>query len=472
MFELAIVLCQSDAMTKTLAQLSSDLGSYRTTASELVENAWHQFDQSGDQQLFTIELRESSLKEAEVIDAERANGILRSRFAGIPITIKDLFDLQGCVTMAGSRALADAEPSRNTAPCIESLIRAGFIILGKVNMTEFAFSGLGLNPHFGTPANPRFGEEGLLSAASKSAAIASTQRIPGGSSSGSAVSVASGLVAASIGTDTGGSVRIPASFCGVTGYKPETSLVNGAGVIPLSPSLDSVGPLANSVKCCADLTAIMADSLPIELGEVDISQLNILIPDNVVWHVSQQVGDRVLEAVKRLSDSGASCVFRSSPLIDDVLGSGVQGIVAGFESFHWHRDLLASHGDMYDPRVRVRIETGAQISESEYEQALITLQRYRLQQLQEWRDYDAVIWPTTAVTAPGFDELISDTDYDAINQLVLRNTAITNVLDAASISLPLPTSTHASPAGLMLSSPAGEADRLLAVASAIEKIIA
>jgi len=208
------------------------LKSAQLTSEDLVTSALARAGETALEQVFTAIYAESALQQARAMDALRASGDEPSPWAGIPITVKDLFDMAGETTLAGSRVLAGKSTAEQTAPCIQHLIDAGFIILGKVNMTEFAYSGLGVNPHYGTPVNPYSGQQ---------------QRIPGGSSSGGGVSVATGLVAASIGTDTGGSVRIPAALCNLTGYKPASAGVPKSGVIPLSETLDSVGPLANSV---------------------------------------------------------------------------------------------------------------------------------------------------------------------------------------------------------------------------------
>src|SRR5690606_26718655 len=185
---------------------------------------------------------DSARAQADEVDRKRAAGETLPPFAGIPLSIKDLFDIAGEVTRAGSRILAKEPPALRDAPVIARLRAAGFIFVGRNTMTEFAFSGLGLNPHYGTPSSP---------------VDRATRRIPGGARPGGAVAVADGMAVASLGTDTGGSCRIPAAFCGIVGFKPTAHRVPRDGATPLAHSFDSIGPLANSVACCATLDAIL-----------------------------------------------------------------------------------------------------------------------------------------------------------------------------------------------------------------------
>src|SRR5687768_930200 len=210
---------------------------------------------------------ESARQQADRVDQQRRAGRPLPPFAGIPLAIKDLFDVVGEITGAGSRILADRPPAQQDAPAIARLRGAGFIFLGRTNMTEFAYSGLGLNPHYGTP----------LCTFDRAA-----RRIPGGSTSGGAVAVADGMAAASLGTDTGGSCRIPAAFCGVVGYKPTAHRVPRDGVTPLAHSLDSIGPLANSVACCVTLDAILRGVTPRPPAAVALGDVRLLLPTSLV----------------------------------------------------------------------------------------------------------------------------------------------------------------------------------------------
>src|ERR1700749_4250166 len=236
----------------TLATLADDLESGRTSARKLVED-WiaKSADPSGEGQRTFIHVdKDAAIAAADAMDHLRKAKAAPSRFAGIPISIKDLFDIKGQVTPAGSRALDDSQPAQADATVVARLRRAGFIVIGRTNMTEFAYSGIGINPHYGTP---------------KSSWQRSVGHVPGGSSSGAAVSVADGMAYGALGTDTGGSCRIPAAFNGIVGFKPTQRLVPLDGGVPLSSTLDSFGPLARTVSCCAIMDAVLADEPVTEL---------------------------------------------------------------------------------------------------------------------------------------------------------------------------------------------------------------
>src|SRR6201993_1929278 len=217
----------------TLASLAADLASGATSARKLVEECIARIaDPAGEGQRAFIHVdRDAALEAADAMDRLRKANAAPSRFAGIPVSIKDLFDIKGQVTRAGSRALEDSAPAEADAPVVARLRAAGFVVIGRTNITEFAYSGIGINPHYGTP---------------KSAYNRSVGHVPGGSSSGAAVSIADGMAFGALGTDTGGSCRIPAALCGVVGFKPTAHRVPTAGAFPLSTSLDSIGPLAAS----------------------------------------------------------------------------------------------------------------------------------------------------------------------------------------------------------------------------------
>src|SRR5215207_7939632 len=246
----------------TLDGLASELRDGKTSSRKLVEQALAKIsDRAGEGARAFIKVdAEGALAAADYQDRLRRQNRQPSPFAGIPISVKDLFDLAGEVTTAGSKVLKDAAPSLVDAPAIAALNSAGMVVLGRTNMTEFAYSGVGLNPHYGTP---------------RSAFDRKTGRIPGGSSSGAAVAVADGLCALSIGTDTGGSCRIPAAYNGIVGYKPSKGRVSTHGAYPLSSSLDSVGPLGNSVACCAAADALMAGDWPGKIAAREVLSLRI-----------------------------------------------------------------------------------------------------------------------------------------------------------------------------------------------------
>jgi len=227
----------------SLAQLAADLTAGRTTSRALVEGALSRIaDPAGEgSRVFVKVYADAARVAADAQDRLRGAGYVASPLAGIPVSIKDLFDVAGEVTLAGSRALDDTPPAAADAPIVTRLKAAGAVIIGRTNMTEFAFSGVGINPHYGTPGNPY-----------------DRSLIPGGSSAGAPVSVADGMAAVAIGTDTGGSVRIPAALCGLVGFKPTQYRVQRDGAVPLSTTLDSIGPIGVSAACCALIDAVMA----------------------------------------------------------------------------------------------------------------------------------------------------------------------------------------------------------------------
>src|SRR5438132_12826515 len=231
----------------TLPALAADLAAGRTTSRELVEAALARIaDPEGEGRRVFVKVYDAAARAAaDAQDRLRKAGYVASPLAGIPVSIKDLFDVAGEVTLAGSQALDDTPPAEADAPIVARLKAAGAVIIGRTNMTEFAFSGVGINPHYGTPGNPY-----------------DRSLIPGGSSAGAPISVADGMAAVAIGTDTGGSVRIPAALCGLVGFKPTQYRVPREGATPLSTTLDSVGPVGLSVACCALTDAVMAGEPP------------------------------------------------------------------------------------------------------------------------------------------------------------------------------------------------------------------
>src|SRR6476661_5295344 len=231
-----------------ILQLAADLAAGRTSSRKLTDEAIARIeDPKGEgSRAFMKVYKQQAIAAADASDAQRKAGLVPGPLAGIPVSIKNLCNVAGETTLAGSKALDDAPPAKADAPVVARLRAAGAVIVGSTNMSEFAFSGVGINPHYGTPGNPW-----------------DRKRIPGGSSSGAAVSAADGQCVVAIGTDTGGSVRIPSALCGLVGFKPTQKRVPLDGAFPLSTTLDSIGPLANSVACCAITDAIMAGEEPV-----------------------------------------------------------------------------------------------------------------------------------------------------------------------------------------------------------------
>jgi aspartyl-tRNA(Asn)/glutamyl-tRNA(Gln) amidotransferase subunit A len=396
--------------------------------------------------------------EADAIDGRRRAGIWTGVLGGIPISVKDLFDIRGLPTTAGSTALADAPGAKEDAVVVQWLRAAGAVIVGRTNMTEFAFSGLGLNPHYGTPANPY---------------DRAVRRIPGGSSSGAAVSVCDEMAAAAIGTDTGGSVRIPAALCGLTGFKPTQARVPLEGVLPLSQSLDSVGPLGRSVSCCRILGAVLSGQRCDPLQPTGMRGLRIAVPTTRVFDdVDSHVARTFDAAIAAIAGAGAQISRIEVPEFAEVGRTAEVATFPATEGFAWHRDLMMRAKDRYDPRVAERLERGRQIGAADY----LWLVRRREQLIAAMRaraaEFDVLVMPTVPIAAPLIADLERDSElYHRINLLVLRNPTLVNFLDGCALSLPCHRAGEA-PVGLMLARFDGADATVLGIGEAIETALA
>ena len=455
-------MCRSSGLrhpTSTLATLAAELAAGRASSRSLVEACLASIDDSAGEgcRTFLQVDRAAALARADAIDAQRAGGAALPPYAGIPVSIKDLFDIAGQVTRAASTVLSDRAPAATDALSVARLRQAGLVIIGRTNMTEFAFSGLGMNPHYGTPLNPWRRDQG---------------HIPGGSSSGAAVSVADGMAHGALGTDTGGSCRIPAAFTGLVGYKPTAARVPRDGVLPLSPSLDSVGPIARSVDCCAQLDALLADEPAPQLSGSSLSGRHFALPRTVVLaDMDRHVAAHLERALARLAAAGAQITEIDVPPFAELPAIHARGTIATAESYAWHRPLLATHAASYDPRIRIRILIGASQSAADYS-ALLEARKRLIAQVEARLDgFDAFLMPTVPVIAPRIAELTADDDYLRMNALVLRNSTLVNFLDGCAISIPM----HAAgepPTGLTLACRGGEDRQLFHHAAAAEAALA
>jgi aspartyl-tRNA(Asn)/glutamyl-tRNA(Gln) amidotransferase subunit A len=444
---------------RAIDDIAHDLGSGRTTSRQLIEDALARIqDPAGEGARAFIKTHAAQARVmADAVDSLRKAGRSPGPYAGIPIALKDLFDIAGEPTPAGSAILANAPPATANAPVVARMLAAGFIPMGRVNMTEFAFSGLGINPHHGTPTSPW--DRG-------------SKRIPGGSSSGTAVAVADSMAAAGLGTDTGGSCRIPAAFCGVTGYKPTARRVPIDGVLPLAPALDSVGPLAPTVACCAAIDAILAGDTPSRLAQADLNGLRLALPQNLVLdNLDDTVAATFLKAVNTLSAAGASIIRTRFADFDDLPVVNAKGGFAAAEAYAWHKDLLATQGDGYDQRIRVRIARGHTVTAADYIKLLQDRKRLLAAFDMATAPYDALIMPTVPIIAPRIADLDDERAYNSINMLILRNTAWGNFFDRCSISIPCHRQGDA-PVGLMLVGETMGDKRLFQIAAAAEAALA
>lgn len=446
----------SATVRPTLADLSSLLTSGEVTSRMLVERCLQRIadrDGQGDR-VFRSVLAHSALRVADAMDILRSAGAEPSPFAGIPISVKDLFDIAGQPTPAGSNMLQTAIAAEQDAEGVARLRRAGFVVVGRTNMTEFAFSGLGINPHFGTPLNPWDRKRG---------------RIPGGSSSGAAISVTDGMAHAALGTDTGGSCRIPAAFTGLVGFKPTARRVPLGGTLPLSPSLDSVGTLARSVACCASLDSVLAAEPIIRPVSALLDGLRFLVPTNVVLDdLDDHTALTFRSALSRLSGAGAVIIERPLPQISQIGPLNGKGGFTAAEAYAWHRELLAAREEEYDPRVSIRIKRGASQDAADYIALVDGRRRLVAETEVAAAGYDAILMPTVPLVAPFLDELRDDEAYTRANLLALRNPTVFNFLDGCAISLPMQEA-GTLPVGLMIGHLAGHDRRVISIAQAVEE---
>jgi aspartyl-tRNA(Asn)/glutamyl-tRNA(Gln) amidotransferase subunit A len=444
--------------TPTLASLAADLADGRTSARRLVDECLGKIaDEAGEGIRTFIHVdREAAIAAADAMDRLRQANAAPSAYAGIPVSIKDLFDIRGQVTRAGSRALDDSAPAEADATVVSRLRRAGFVVIGRTNMTEFAYSGIGINPHYGTP---------------KSTWQRSVGHVPGGSSSGAAVSVADGMAHGALGSDTGGSCRIPAAYNGIVGFKPTQQRIPRDGGVPLSFTLDSFGPLARTVECCAVLDAVLADEPVQPLQTRSVKGMRLAVPTTVALDdLDDHVARSFERALATLSREGALIERIEVPEFLDVAIMNGKGGFAAAESYAWHRYLIENHGDIYDPRVASRILRGQAITAADYIDILEARKSFIARAAVRFAPYDAVAMPTSAITPPRISDLADDHAFTKANLLSLRNCTLINMMDGCSISLPCHRHGEA-PVGLMLSAAGGSDRRIFELAAGVEAAI-
>ena len=444
--------------TPTLAALAGDLASGRSTARKLVDECLARIaDPSGEGARTFIHVdAKAAIEAAEAMDRLRAVKAAPSAYAGIPVSIKDLFDIKGQVSRAGSRALDDSAPADADAPVVARLRRAGFIVIGRTNMTEFAYSGIGINPHFGTP---------------KGAWQRGVGHVPGGSSSGAAVSVVDGMAHGALGTDTGGSCRIPAAFNGIVGFKPTQRRVPLDGAVPLSPTLDSIGPLARSVACCAVLDAVLADDPVGPLQPREVRGMRLAVPTTVALDdLDDAVAQAFERALETLTKHGALIERIAVPEFLDIGVMNAKGGFAAAESFAWHRYLITANGDVYDPRVSARILRGESQSAADYIDLINARKSLVARANERLKPYDALVLPTTANTPPTIADMADDKRFTKANLRALRNCTLINMIDGCAISLPVHRDGEV-PVGLMLAAAGGSDRRIFELAAGMEDVI-
>jgi aspartyl-tRNA(Asn)/glutamyl-tRNA(Gln) amidotransferase subunit A len=443
----------------TLADAAAALQTGSLTSRDLVEACLARIaNPAGQGRRTFIRVYDTQARaSADAADTLRRAGRAPSRYAGIPVSLKDLFDVAGEPTPAGSRILAGAPAATTHAPIVARLLQAGLIPIGRTNMTEFAFSGVGINPHYGTPLSPWRREEG---------------HIPGGSSSGAAISITDGFALGAIGTDTGGSCRIPAALCGIAGFKPTQRRVPLAGAYPLSPSLDSIGPLAATAACCATLDAILAGEPDRIITPAAVAGLRLLLPTNLAFeHLDERTENGLDRAVAALLKAGAQIDRRPLAAFEDIADAHAKGGLAAIEAYAHHRDMLASHAADYDPRVANRILQGDTMAGADYITLLHARRRIIADFTADMAPYDAMILPTVPIAPPPLEAFTNDESYWKLNYLLLRNPSMINFLDGCAISIPCH-DPGAAPAGLMIAAPSMRDALVLGIAMGVERVLA
>lgn len=395
---------------------------------------------------------------AHAVDARLAAGAPLPRLAGLAVSVKDLFDVQGQPTTAASRVLAQAAPAAADCPAVARLRAAGAALTGHTNMSEFAFSGVGINPHHGTPAN------------AATLVIDPQMRIPGGSTSGGAVSVASGAAWAALGSDTGGSIRIPAALQGLVGFKNTARLTPTEGAIPLSTTLDTACAITRSVRDAVVLHEVLADR-SVSLARQPLGTLRLAIPAQPLAGMDAAVGAAFHRAVAVLRQAGARIEDVQLPELDELATINATGGFSAAESWAWHRALITQRQAEYDPRVAHRIRRGETMSAADYIDLLQARADWIRRMTATLRRFDALLSPTVPIVAPTIASLTNDEAFFATNGLLLRNPSIVNMLDGCALSLPCHRPGEM-PVGLMVWSHALQDDTVLDVSLTIERTLA
>lgn len=443
----------------SIAQLSLLIQRQAVDPVEVTESVFDAIAQHGDPAIFTVLLKDRAMEEARASSARLKAGRSLGLLDGIPIAWKDLFDIEGIATTAGSRIFSANSAAVADAAIVTALKQAGMVAIGRTNMSEFAFSGLGINPHYGSPRNPRGTD---------------APRITGGSSSGAGAAVAAGLVPVAMGTDTGGSIRIPAAFNGIVGYKATSGRYAMDGVFPLSKTLDSLGPLCRTVQDAIWIDAAMRGQGVSGIGVGPMKNLDIVVPENVVFDGAEVGVVAAFEAaLERLAAAGASVRRINIPAFDDLLAvMAKHGALVTAEAFALHRERLAGpQAAAMDHRVVVRTRLGEKISLPDY-LAILEARDRLIADAKRLIGNSFVAYPSVAHVAPPIAPLEKDDElFFATNAKTLRNTLLGNFLDWCGVSVPCSTGDAGMPVGFLLSAVGGRDEALLSAALSTEAVI-
>ena len=444
---------------ETAAALGAKLRKGKIDPVELAQQTLEAIKACDDQAIFIDVLSERALAEAKASRKRLKAGKPLSALDGVPMGWKDLFDLEGRVTKAASIVLKDDPPAKADAVLVAAAKRAGLVSVGTLNMTEFAYSGIGLNPHYGTPRNPNG---------------TGPARSPGGSSSGSGVVVAKGLLPLAIGTDTGGSIRIPASFNGVVGYKTSTGHYSMDGVFPLSRSLDTLGPLAHTVEDCVLADAVLRGLSKPKARAKPFKEFTFVIPENIVFDGTEPAVQANFDAaVKRLARAGIKIKRKNFPAFNSILDLiQARGHVLGPEALHVHWDRV--HGPdaaRMDARVVKRILMADKMTAVDLVEIMFQRQKL-IAECNALVGDDLIIFPTTPVVAMDIAPLAADHDvFFRANAKALRNTMLGNFLDWCGVAIPSGTDHEAMPTGFLLSAQHGRDADALSAALTVENLV-
>ena len=453
---------QTDICFLSLARASAQIAERKLTSLQLTQACLDRIKQHDPQyNAFISVFFADALQQARALDAELATGKTRGPLHGIPVAVKDLVDIEGLVTTAGSKLFAHAHPARHDAEVIRRLKDAGAVIVGKTNLHEFAYGGSGYISHFGPVRNPR-----------------NPEYVTGGSSSGSAAAVAAGFCFAAIGTDTAGSIRLPASCCGIVGLKPTYGLVSAHGVVPLSWNYDHVGPMTRTVEDAAMVLKAIAGYDWMDLFSrkwplpdypnalaVDLSKLRVGVARDYFFLFLGPEVERVINAaVERLRGMTAGIKDVAIPVDED-------RTVSGGDAYAYHRSFLLDRADQYHPETLRRIRSAEKVTATDYILKLRELKAVRRVAGNIYREIDVVITPTVPIPPPSFTELEEHPDrLRAIELTMLRNTRPFNTLGLPTISIPCGATKAGLPVGLQISAAPGRDDLVLAVAQQLEQL--
>jgi aspartyl-tRNA(Asn)/glutamyl-tRNA(Gln) amidotransferase subunit A len=445
---------------RTGAQIALAYRSGEATPAELVECLLARIEATRGDNIFITVTAERARAEASASTARYRAGMPLSALDGVPVAWKDLIDIAGAPTTAGSKLFSGGPVKTADLACAANAAAAGMVTMGKLNMTEMAYSGLGLNPHFGTPINPNDRK---------------TPRSPGGSSSGSGAAVAAKLVPCAIGTDTGGSVRIPSAFNGVVGYKTSCGRIDTAGLFPLARSFDTIGPLARSVEDCILVDRALRGAISAEVLRADPSALTLLYPNNVVMNdVQPAVAANFERSLEAMARAGAAIRHERVDVLDEVIAMTARhGTLTAAEAYCEYHELVDSRDvSQIDRRVVKRIMDGKRMTAFD----LLSIQRGRramISKLVQQLGGALLVMPTSPITAPEVAPLeASDELFHQVNLRALRNTMLGNILDLCAVAMPNGRDDAGMPTSILFSAPHGEDERLLSAAVAIEPIIA